>query len=296
MSATNNPSIFGRIKHGAHSLIALAFLFLPLVMTGLFLYNTGAGSLAAWSERSPNEQLASCKVVSRDAELFKEPVVSVTFDDGWRSVAETAAPLLCEYGVASTQYVLTGDMTNATYMSPAQVIAMHDAGHEIASHSITHMALGEAPENDVRRELESSRNTLLRMGVADADTINFAYPYGSRSETSDRIGLENYNSLRGTFGGAFDPGKLNVREGFDPKHIASYTIENDVDADTFRSILKYVKQTNGWLILALHQVDDSGQTYAITDDQLKMLLETLRDEGIKTMTVRDALESYRGDA
>lgn len=295
MIANNNPSRIGRIKHAAHSFIALAFLFVPLLTAGLFLYNTGAGSLSAWSERGPNEEIAACKVTSDDAVLFDEPIISFTFDDGWSSMADNAAPILCDYKVASTQYVMTGELGNSAYMSPAQMDAMHTAGHEIASHSITHMDLGKASEGDVVRELEASKTALAKMGLIDPNNVSFAYPYGSHSELSDRIGKEHYASLRTTGSGEFDPSYVNTRENFDKYRIKSFTISNDTSIEEFRKFIDYTKQTNGWYVLALHQVDDSAETYSITSEQLRSLLDVTREEGVKIMTMRDALETYDGD-
>lgn len=293
MIAKNSPPTIGRIKEGAHSLIALAFLFVPLVMTGLFLFNLGANTTAAWAETIPNNKIAACEVTSQEAVLFEEAIVSVTFDDGWKSVADNAAPILCEYRIPTTQYVITGNLTSSAYMSAAQLDAMNLAGHEIASHSITHMDFGKAGVDDITREFETSKQTLVKMGLAEDGAVNFAYPYGSTSALSDMIGKQHYTSMRDTLTGKFYPGLVNVREGYDPYKIIGYTVEHDTDIADIRKALQYAKQHNGWFILSLHQIDDSDTNYSISSDMFREILKTIMDENVKTMTVRDALATYK---
>jgi peptidoglycan/xylan/chitin deacetylase (PgdA/CDA1 family) len=296
MIAKNSLATMGRIKEGAHSLIALAFLFVPLVMTGLFLFNLGANTTAAWAETIPNNKIATCEVTSQEGVLFEEAIVSVTFDDGWKSVADNAAPILCEYRIPTTQYVITGNLTSSAYMSAAQLDAFNLAGHEIASHSVSHMDFGKANAIDAAREFESSKNTLVKMGLAEEGAVNFAYPYGSTSEMSDNIGKQYYTSMRDTLTGKFSPSIVNTRDGYDPYKIIGYTVENDTDIADIRKALQYAKQHKGWFILSLHQIDDTDTDYSISSEMFRSILKTIMDENVKTMTVRDALATYEDEA
>lgn len=293
MNAKKSSTTIGRIKEGAHSLIALAFLFVPLVMTGIFLFNIGASTAAAWVETIPNNKIAACKVVSQEAVLFEEAIVSVTFDDGWRSVAENAAPILCEYRIPTTQYVITGNLTSSAYMSAGQLDALNLAGHEIASHSISHMDFGKANAADATREFEISKDTLINMGLAEEGSVNFAYPYGSTSAVSDAIGKQHYTSMRDTLTGKFSPKLVNTREGYDPYKIIGYTVEHDTDVADIQKALQYAKKHNGWFILSLHQIDDTDTDYSITREKFRAILKIIMDENVKTMTIRDALATYK---
>src|SRR5665647_925886 len=39
---------------------------------------------------------------------FNEGMVTLTFDDGWRSIHDNALPLMNKYGIVSTQYLVSG--------------------------------------------------------------------------------------------------------------------------------------------------------------------------------------------
>jgi peptidoglycan/xylan/chitin deacetylase (PgdA/CDA1 family) len=56
--------------------------------------------------------------------LFGQPLLSVTFDDGWESVYTQAMPILQRDGIRTTQYVLSGTEKDPLYMSWAQIGAM----------------------------------------------------------------------------------------------------------------------------------------------------------------------------
>ena len=69
---------------------------------------------------------------------FNEPLVSVTFDDGWLSAHDTALPIMKQYKVVSTQYIVTGILSTKGYETPSDVYDFRNAGHEIASHTLSH--------------------------------------------------------------------------------------------------------------------------------------------------------------
>ncbi len=126
----------------------------------------------------------------------QERVVAITFDDGYRSVLESAAPILAELGARATVFVPTSYMGSERPMSwqgidgwvgtehepelmPlswGQLNELADAGWEIGSHTETHPRLTRVTEPDLRRELTASRATIEdRLGHRCA---SIAYPYG----------------------------------------------------------------------------------------------------------------------
>src|SRR5690606_1721656 len=72
---------------------------------------------------------------------FGEPIITVTFDDGWESIYTDAMPLLQKYGIPTTQYVLSDEERNPLYLTFDQIHAMDRAGHEIACHGGDHTDL-----------------------------------------------------------------------------------------------------------------------------------------------------------
>jgi peptidoglycan/xylan/chitin deacetylase (PgdA/CDA1 family) len=128
--------------------------------------------------------------------------VVVTFDDGYRSVFELAAPILERLSLPGCVYVVTDypatperpmdwdgiDRWLGTEyedellpMSWDQVGQLADAGWEVGSHTTSHPHLSEvADDAELARELEGSRAELEERLRRPCRTL--AYPYGDHDE------------------------------------------------------------------------------------------------------------------
>jgi peptidoglycan/xylan/chitin deacetylase (PgdA/CDA1 family) len=108
--------------------------------------------------------------------------LAFTFDDGLLSVATTAAPILAEYEVPWTLFVV-GDWADGRHgfcdgvvMGWAQVQQLAAQGVEIGSHSMSHPDFASLPPDAARRELLESRRLIeTRTGIG---TKSFAIPLG----------------------------------------------------------------------------------------------------------------------
>jgi peptidoglycan/xylan/chitin deacetylase (PgdA/CDA1 family) len=109
--------------------------------------------------------------------LPKKPIV-LTFDDGYADNYANAFPLLQEFGMRATFFVVTKavEERNLSYMHWEQLVEMQQAGMEIASHTRSHPQLPGQPEAFIREELRSSFE-LLTQRLGQPPT-SFAYPSG----------------------------------------------------------------------------------------------------------------------
>lgn len=121
--------------------------------------------------------------------------VAITFDDAFHSVLDRAFPVLAEHGWPATVFVVTdyGDGTRLidwprldTWLSTpherelrvldwGELAQLQAAGWEVGSHTCSHPHLAQLSPEDLRRELNESREICAaRMGRCDS----LAYPYG----------------------------------------------------------------------------------------------------------------------
>lgn len=114
-----------------------------------------------------------------------EKDLAITFDDGMKSVATTAAPILKEYGLPWTFFPVSdwtdqkADWTKDLVMSWKDVEALLAAGAEMGSHSATHPDFGKIDLARMTDELGGSRDLFeKRLGFAPAA---FAIPLGQSS-------------------------------------------------------------------------------------------------------------------
>ena len=138
------------------------------------------------------------------------------FDNGWLDTCTIALPILREYGLTGTSYVISDATEAASQGKPALVRTstegyverscitwaqgeeLLEAGWEIGAHTATHPRLADlhAQEGDggVLAEVERSNAVYAqRLGFVPA---HFAYPSGSRNERTDALLAPFYRSLR----------------------------------------------------------------------------------------------------
>lgn len=109
--------------------------------------------------------------------LPSNPIV-LTFDDGYRSFYDTVFPLLKKYRVRATEFVITGVVGTAPYLTWNQIIEMDQSGlAEFGAHTVHHPNLPDLSQQAIVTEVTGSKKDLedhLKKPVHW-----FAYPYGS---------------------------------------------------------------------------------------------------------------------
>jgi peptidoglycan/xylan/chitin deacetylase (PgdA/CDA1 family) len=119
------------------------------------------------------------------------PVVSITFDDGYDDNFVHALPILMRYGFTASFYVTTGFIDRdpevmqrmqrirrmpVDAMSWRQLVDIRQAGMQVGSHTITHPNLAELKHEAVRVELRDSKRSLEDHLGEEIDSV--AYPFG----------------------------------------------------------------------------------------------------------------------
>lgn len=112
-------------------------------------------------------------------------LVALTFDDGLADNHEALLPMLREYRVTATVYVVTGWLGKANPFMPAssglrmmtedQLRELAAAGVELGAHTVTHPDLSLLTREECFREMRESRAALEQATGAQVRT--FAYPY-----------------------------------------------------------------------------------------------------------------------
>lgn len=138
------------------------------------------------------------------AGTLPDRAVAITFDDGLRSVATDAAPLLVERGLPATVFCVSGRLgsdsswpsapagaPSAPLLSAAELAELADAGFEIGSHGMHHAPLVGGSEWLLRKEIADSRLVLEQ--AVGVQVTSFAYPYGAGpSPTAARLVASTY--------------------------------------------------------------------------------------------------------
>jgi peptidoglycan/xylan/chitin deacetylase (PgdA/CDA1 family) len=138
-----------------------------------------------------------------------EPLLAITFDDGYRECLDCVAPVLEELDCPASFYVCSqfldadGDFEHdrsrgyvgLPKLRTAEVRRLHDLGFEIGSHGHSHMDFRSASVGEIETEVVESRD-LLEAAIGDR-VRGLAVPFGSRAhcraevfEAARRAGYE----------------------------------------------------------------------------------------------------------
>lgn len=190
--------------------------------------NETAGSGVAWSSSDPDvASVAEDGLVTASAEgqswilaSLGQPVdsilvtvemrgaITVTFDDGWRSVYENAWPVMQELGLPANVgvYVEAVDRGFAAYMASTHLDELHDAGWSMVSHTVSHVSLSTLSEAEMYFELRASQEWLEARGYAGSNVL--IAPYHEFGPAERAAVADVYTAARGTSAEAFVPDSL----------------------------------------------------------------------------------------
>lgn len=155
-----------------------------------------------------------------------KPAVAITFDDGYRGVLESAAPILKAHGFAATLFVPTAhiggrnrwdDLDDEPFrvLTGDELRELEAYGVAVESHGHQHIHYDTSPVDDVRRDIAES--TAILSEVLGRRPAFLAYPWGPSSAASRRLvaeaGYLGAFSIDEPHNGRFAFGRVPVRPG-----------------------------------------------------------------------------------
>ncbi len=218
---------------------------------------------------------------------FDRGLVTITFDDGWEENAETALPIMREFGFQSNQFYATTYIEHPCVSDPKERILrfIHD-GHEIGSHSVTHPDLVSLTSQQVTEELADSKAFL-------EDTFGvhiryFASPYGSYDTEVNEAIMKHYSAHR-----TVDSG-YNSKDNFD---VTRLKCESVLRCTTPEQVAEWVDKAKGervWLILLYHKVTGDPDRYDTTPERFREQMQAIKTADIPVVTISEALSELDG--
>lgn len=223
-------------------------------------------------------------------------VVSLTFDDGLQNQYTTALPILQQYGMSATFYIITGFTgVISGYMTQAQLQAVYAAGNEIAGHTVLHPMLGQLSSDEATREICQSRDTLLSWGFPVTD---FSYPYSDYRSTSEQIVQQcGYNSgrldenLASPFGCHSGCALTGTIPPADPYAIPTPdSVQTTWTLANLEAVVTQAETVGGWTPITFHNICESGcGAYSTTPEIFSAFLAWLQTQNVSLETVHQVI-------
>ncbi len=117
-----------------------------------------------------------------------EKSVLLTFDDGYEDNYTNAFPILKEFNMNATIFVISSYMDGNEYMSPSNIKEMSDYGIDIESHTVSHLRLSELSYEQQFNEIKNSKQAIEK--ITGKPVISIAYPEGKYNEDTKKAVLE----------------------------------------------------------------------------------------------------------
>jgi len=138
--------------------------------------------------------------------------IALTFDDGYREQL-VIARYLARRGIKATFFVITGlrEFMGRELLGPSEIKEVASMGHEVGSHTVTHIDMTRASEDVMYRELVESKRYLSEL--LNDEVTSFAYPYGPHSDVAARLARQVYRVVRTTYVGPAKNYKLLDEHG-----------------------------------------------------------------------------------
>ena len=212
---------------------------------------------------------------------FGRGIVSVTFDDGWASAYNNGLPILESNGIKTTQYIITGFVDNdPNYVTTADLQDYVNKGTELGSHTVDHLYLTTLTPAQVDYQLSASKAWLeQRFGPCP----DFSIPFDDYNDSVINAIKTYYLSARSS-----DPG-YNTKFNLYYYDILVETVYNTTTPQDVAGWVQTAIQDKSWLVLELHQVDNSGTQYSVSPADLQTMAQGIQQSGIASMTVRQAI-------
>ena len=219
-----------------------------------------------------------------------QKIVTLTFDDGWRSAITHAHPLLQKYDVPTTFYIISEriDPQFNQYMDAEDLHVLEAAGHEIGSHTRSHKHLTELSDEDIWYEITQGLNDLLALGFHPR---TFAYPFGEWNPyVVKQVREAGFFAAR------------TIEHGINDDHVnhlllRALAVRANHSAEEVTSwIQDFIQGAGNWLILYFHQIEPAEillrnqWIYGTTPAVLEGILAFLKNENISVKTLVDGME------
>ncbi len=216
---------------------------------------------------------------------LNQGMVTLSFDDGYKSVYDNARPILDAAGYKPTLYIITGPdgLDNSPdYMTTEEVQQLYANGYEIGSHTRSHAHLPLLTADQMTAEISGARQDLMALGFTPAET--FAYPYGEY----------DINVIQAVKDAGY-VGARSVNQGFndktsDPFLLMDQHVEKNVTPDQVKGWIDQALLNKQWLILEFHDQNANGDTWSNSPATLQAIVDYLKQRNAKVVTVSQGLQ------
>jgi len=221
----------------------------------------------------------------KNVTIFKNTVVSLTFDDGAADNYDVRS-ILAQNDLQATFYISSGLTGTGGYMTEEQLRGLYEDGNEIGGHSLDHVNLSETSGDDLLKEICQDRINLIDYGFR---VTSFAYPFGHYDEETRQTVIDcGYDNARGVSGG---PETIPPADKYTLRAMP-YIVRDTSVTKMVRYITSVEQEGGGWAIFVFHRVCDGCGQYAVDLDTFSKFAARIagqKQNGLAIKTVDEVI-------
>jgi peptidoglycan/xylan/chitin deacetylase (PgdA/CDA1 family) len=213
------------------------------------------------------------------------PIVSFCFDDFPRTAYTVGGAILEKFGARGTYYAAVALMDGSTEVGeqfrPADLHPLLEKGHELASHTFSHVSCRAVSASAFREDARKGRAALEKM--TGSPSANFAYPFGHVTLAAKKALEPELTSCRSIFPGFNGP-------EIDLNLLRSCRLYGDVDqVRSVEDVIQENAKRKTWLIFSTHDVRPTPSRYGCTPALLEYAVSAAARSGARILTVQQTL-------
>ena len=230
-----------------------------------------------------NTQLASAMLSASPT-----PEFVITFDDGDESVYTIAYPIMKQYGIVGTVYVITELIGEPGYLTLPELTELHNAGWTVAGHTVDHSDLQGLSQTQIANKIQLAIDWLNANGFSDG-AYHLAYPYGLYDNNvllvCTQLGLKTARTTN--FGTISSDGVVDYLGKVDYFQLPTKSFDRTTVRDDWQTSINYGIATGSTTIFLLHDIVASNPTVleTITTATFTQFIADLVQSGIRTLNI-----------
>lgn len=234
-----------------------------------------------------------------------EKPVLIQFDDGTSSQWSKAKPILDEYNLKATFYIVCGRVGTSGYLSWSQIEALKEQGHSIQDHTMTHPHLPDLSNSKLEYEVSECKAMIKEKlgftpshiaipfndGEDDPRVVSMISKYHKFAKGDNTAGvweLDCGTSCETTVDGDFNPDSRYAIAQF--SH--DYYLDQNGQTNTYNKFVSLVDSgkvdSNGNVqsvpIVTYHKIGGSG---GVPEDMFEKEMKHLSENGSSILTMDD---------
>jgi peptidoglycan/xylan/chitin deacetylase (PgdA/CDA1 family) len=171
--------------------------------------------------------------------------------------------------------------------SYADLHSLLERGHELASHSFSHLSARRSAPKGFLRDVEQCEKA-IQESISARPSKNFAYPYGEVTLTLKKQLGSRMDSCRGTCGGLNGPDvDLNL--------LRANRLYGGVDqSETAKQLILENERRRSWLVFYTHDVDSNPSPFGCTPELLEEVVSFAANHNTRMATVAEVVTEICG--